>query len=691
MSIAYITLDFPNATQITRAYDINDQEQIVGYWHDSSNNSHAFIYKDTWTSFDEPNGAGTHTTAYGINSAGQIVGAYTDSSGNEIGYLRTGNSFTTLIDPSAGGPTLVSKAYGINASGQVSGYFQDSSGITHGFLYSGGMWTTLNDPSADNSTVGRGTFALGINDAGTVVGYYIDVNGHYHGFTRDSGGNYSDLNNPSVAGGPGTIAYRITNNGQIVGYYADAASRNHGYVYNVSTQTYTTFDDPLGTQTLAQGINSAGQIVGWFSDRNGQTHAFWTVPTADWMIGTNGDFASAANWNPGQVPGSTLGAAISAGGTYTVTSSANEDIESLSTAAGATLNITAGTFTVEYGTGAAGNAGTIVVRAGASLVFENATVYNPGMIEALGGSISVSAELATGFLLVGSGGTINTTGNNYVVHGAGGSELVMGTGDLNQAFADSGNAELYFTGNQNQLFGGSMSDWLGVSGANNALVGGAGNDFIGATGNSNTLVAGSGNSTLFAAGTGNVLYAGSGQDWQGVSGNQNQIFGGPGSDFLGVTGVNNAISGGSGNSTLFANGTSNTLSGGSGNDFIGVSGNGNNLYGGSGNSYLAATGSFNTLDPGGASNDILFAAANGHDHDTFVFRPGDRGQDTAFNFVPQIGDQVDLRGWGLANVQQLSPYVGHSADGSIMLSLGGGTLTLEGIAGDLQNSWFKFS
>jgi Ca2+-binding RTX toxin-like protein len=278
-----------------------------------------------------------------------------------------------------------------------------------------------------------------------------------------------------------------------------------------------------------------------------------------------------------------------------------------------------------------------------------------------------------------------------IFHCTPGNDSISASGTYMQGFADDGNNDqIYFTGSQNQLFGGTGNDWLGVSGNNNALSGGSGNNWMGATGNSNTLAGGSGNSTLFAAGSGNFLFAQSGNDWLGTSGNQNQLFGGPGADWMGASGSNNAIAGGGGASTLFANGTSNTLSGGSGNDFIGVSGNGNFLYGGSGNCFIAATGSFDTLDPNGGGSDILLAAANAHDHDTFVYHPGD-GNVAIYNFVPQVGDQVAIAGFGFTHVTQFAPYVTTSADGSIMLALSPTAhLTLEGIKGGLQDSWFNF-
>jgi hypothetical protein len=53
---------------------------------------------------------------------------------------------------------------------------------------------------------------------------------------------------------------------------------------------------------------------------------------------------------------------------------------------------------------------------------------------------------------------------------------------------------------------------------------------------------------------------------------------------------------------------------------------------------------------------------------------------------------IHFGGWGISNVSQLAPYVGTSANGSIMLNLTSTShLTLEGIPGGLQNSWFNFN
>jgi hypothetical protein len=82
---------------------------------------------------------------------------------------------------------------------------------------------------------------------------------------------------------------------------------------------------------------------------------------AAWNNGSGGDFSDTADWSTGTIPGAVDTAAISASGIYTVTTSANETVHALTTAAGATLDITGGIFTMTAGTGTGVNAGTIEI------------------------------------------------------------------------------------------------------------------------------------------------------------------------------------------------------------------------------------------------------------------------------------------------------------------------------------------
>jgi probable HAF family extracellular repeat protein len=218
----------------------------------------------TFTTIDNPAANGV-TVAVDINNADQIVGYYIDAAMKSHGFLLSGGVFTTLDDPLAGPQGTF--ANGINAVGQVVGYYQDTNNLAHGFLYDpvhnpsgGGTYTTVDDPLAT-----RGTLAFDINAAGQIVGYYADGTG-FHGFLRSNNGSFITLDDPAGVGR--TFPQSINDAGQIVGSYSDANNAVHSFLY--SNGTFTTLDDPVAVNgTFAEGINT-GQISG---DYNGATTA----------------------------------------------------------------------------------------------------------------------------------------------------------------------------------------------------------------------------------------------------------------------------------------------------------------------------------------------------------------------------------------------------------------------------------
>src|SRR5262249_35975993 len=136
-------------------------------------------------------------------------------------------------------------------------------------------YTALDDPSATNGTV-----ANGINDSGQIVGDYVGNSPITltHGFLYDpSSGTYTTLDDPLASQNPGggTIASGINGTGEIVGSYATGGGMivltAHGFL--LSGGTYTTIEDPLATNGgIAFGINASGQIVGFYSNATG--HGF---------------------------------------------------------------------------------------------------------------------------------------------------------------------------------------------------------------------------------------------------------------------------------------------------------------------------------------------------------------------------------------------------------------------------------
>lgn len=99
----------------------------------------------------------------------------------------------------------------------------------------------------------------------------------------------------------------------------------------------------------------------------------------NWKNGVSGSFATASNWSAGKVPGPADAVSITAAGNYMVTSSNDQTVLSLGTAAGATLDIIGGHFTMTAGTGTGANAGTILVENSAQLII-GGTFKNTGTI-----------------------------------------------------------------------------------------------------------------------------------------------------------------------------------------------------------------------------------------------------------------------------------------------------------------------
>jgi probable HAF family extracellular repeat protein len=161
--------------------------------------------------------------------------------------------------------------YGINNAGLVVGSFVNLvTEVEEGFVYSNGSYGTVYVPNS------IGTVAQGINDSNQIVGYYTSAPGGAaddHGFIYNSSSNsFLTLDDPLGVGG--TRAYGINNAGSVVGVYTDANGHTHGFLYNGTDGSYTTLDDPqaIGSPpgvyapgTFAQGINNSGQIVGYYN------------------------------------------------------------------------------------------------------------------------------------------------------------------------------------------------------------------------------------------------------------------------------------------------------------------------------------------------------------------------------------------------------------------------------------------
>jgi probable HAF family extracellular repeat protein len=88
------TYQFPGGSD-TQAFGVNDHDEIVGTYMDSSGVQHGFTLKDPlgpvshWQTVDDPAGAVGDTFINGLNDAGDLVGFWCPSATNCNGFLAT--------------------------------------------------------------------------------------------------------------------------------------------------------------------------------------------------------------------------------------------------------------------------------------------------------------------------------------------------------------------------------------------------------------------------------------------------------------------------------------------------------------------------------------------------------------------------------------------------------------------------
>ena len=133
-----------------------------------------------------------------------------------------------------------------------------------------------------------------------------------------------------------------------------------------------------------------------------QTHAADIV----WANAGNGNWSSAANWMPNQVPGVGDNAFITNSGNYTVTISADTSVNTVTVGGSSgtqTVALSGGTFTV---------AGTSIIGPQGSVTFSAGTLTGGGDVT-ITGILNWSAGIMAGAgrTILGSGGTANFTGS----------------------------------------------------------------------------------------------------------------------------------------------------------------------------------------------------------------------------------------------------------------------------------------
>lgn len=278
-SYNFTTVDHPNQT-FTQLLGINNTGTIAGYFGDGSvvpNNGFTLTLPNTFTPENYPGAA--QTQVIGINASGNTDGFYIGANGVTNGFTNISGMFATVDAPN----TAFNQLLGLNNAGVLAGYSStDPTGATlqMAFIDASGNFTYLNQflPSGLGNTQ-----ATGVNNSGDISGFYMNPSGTTSSgfFLNPSGAGYS-LTSLNFPGSTFTQALGLNNEGDIVGSYVDAAGSTHGFIYNITTGTFQTVDDPSGVgMTTANGINDDNQIVGFYGPGGTVDHGFVADPTPE--------------------------------------------------------------------------------------------------------------------------------------------------------------------------------------------------------------------------------------------------------------------------------------------------------------------------------------------------------------------------------------------------------------------------
>ena len=213
-------LDNPGSVDTALA-SINNLGVVVGNYGDLTS-SQAAMYSfrsGAWSVLPEIPGQPSNV-GIGINDSGAAVGwagvgDFNNNLTNTVSWVwdPTSQSYSFLNVP--GAPPYSTYANGINDQGQIAGTFFDTSGAAHGFLKQGETYTTIDVPGA------TGTYGYGFNNSDTIVGAWLNLSGWNEGFVRKSDGTVTIVNFP---GGLATWVFNVNDRGDICGYWVDPKS-----------------------------------------------------------------------------------------------------------------------------------------------------------------------------------------------------------------------------------------------------------------------------------------------------------------------------------------------------------------------------------------------------------------------------------------------------------------------------------
>jgi probable HAF family extracellular repeat protein len=243
----------------TRANDINDRGQVVGYSQTNDTSYHAFLWQNGKMRDLTPNDA--ESSAIAINNRGQVLMRRTRVSGqvSEWGLWKDGRF--TLIEG-------VDTAEFLNERGQVAGALehpgapQDPEGPSRNpYVWTSGVRVDM--PPIPNWD-GHASRIVGFNDRGDVIGIGTSPTTFEGGFVW-SQGKITLVPDPR---GSASYPADINNLGQVIGF-------GPGGQFLWSPKEMSYLKPPRGAMSfIVSLLNDRGTIAGSIRTRSGSSHAY---------------------------------------------------------------------------------------------------------------------------------------------------------------------------------------------------------------------------------------------------------------------------------------------------------------------------------------------------------------------------------------------------------------------------------
>jgi probable HAF family extracellular repeat protein len=255
------------------AYGLNDQGVVVGTSVDVAGNERAVRYQGGGVT---DLNAGNGSNAYGINDAGEIVGSALFSMLGYTAFHRSTSGALTNLGTLSSGLYGSSEAYAINPGGTIAGWASRDVGDSGFIRLAGGSMTPVGFAGAPPGLMYG--YAWDINSAGHAVGEGFNPAGEYHGFLYD-GSTVKDLG--VLPGLNASMALGLNDSDQVVGILEPAAGANHAFVYQAGVMKDLNDLIPTGSGwvlTEARAINDAGAIVANGVSPTGKSRAVLLIP-----------------------------------------------------------------------------------------------------------------------------------------------------------------------------------------------------------------------------------------------------------------------------------------------------------------------------------------------------------------------------------------------------------------------------